>query len=126
MKATDIYLPFVGRWGEQRIVVELKLREEFSENRELPLHVDMFEGGGCLVTVRKGGEVEDHFYPNWEAVASILGASLDAYTQYEIVCGNPGCLDVKQAIKYQAESRRPWTQEVAERFFGPHLGPEAY
>ena len=122
MKATDIHLPFVGRWGKQRIVVELKLREEFSENQELPFHVEMLEGGGCLVT----GISYEHFYPNWEAVACILGASLDAYTQYEIVCGNPGCLDVKQAIKYQAESRRPWTQEVAERFFGPHRGPEAY
>ena len=122
MKATDVHLPFVGRWGKQRIVVELKLREEFSENQELPFHVEMLEGGGCLVT----GISYEQFYPNWEAVASILGVSLDAYTQYEIVDAKPGWCNVKEAIKHQAENRRPWTQEVAERFFGPHLGPEAY
>lgn len=110
MESNAIDLPFVGRWGPQGVVVQLKIRPEAEQSeRKLPFRVYMLEGGGCVAR----GLGLPAFFPSWEALTFRTGARLDDYELDDLNAAERGCWDVRQFVSLRVAAPRPdWERRL--------------
>ena len=105
-------LPFVGRWGPQRVVVELTIRPDVErDERKIPFRVYLLEGGGCVAR----GVGWPTFFPNWEALIFQTDARIEDYDLEEVDEETRSAWDVSQLISRPIEGTpSQWEQHFLE------------
>ena len=117
-------LPFVGRWGPQRVVVELTIRPDVErDERKIPFRVYLLEGGGCVAR----GVGWPTFFPNWEALIFQTNARIEDYELEEVDEETRSAWDVSQLVCHQhGHAPSQWEQNFLEDAAETESGHETW